>query len=159
MRRTLDLVERHPELRFNADLSHWYTGLEMPYGDFEAKLEALAPVFARVRFLHGRIGDSGSMQVALEGREDEPFVAHFREMWRRCFRGFLDTAAPGDTIVFAPELLPARLGDGERAVHFNYARRFRDANGEWREESDRWTEALQLCEIARDAFERAQTAP
>ena len=67
-------------------------------------------------------------------------------MWTRCFRGFLASAAPGDAIVFAPELLPARLG---------YARRLRDAGGNWREESDRWTDALRLCEIARDAFGRA----
>lgn len=153
IRRTLDLVARFPDLRFNADLSHWYTGLEMSYGDIERKFDALEPVFDRVRYMHGRIGDNCSMQVALAGREDEPFFGHFREMWRRCFRGFKKSAAPGDVIVFAPELLPARLDLGAgQIIYFNYARRFRGPDGNLYEESDRWTDALRLCEIAREAF-------
>jgi hypothetical protein len=31
--RTVKMVEHHPDVRFNCDFSHWYTGLEMPYGD------------------------------------------------------------------------------------------------------------------------------
>jgi len=72
IRRTLDLIERFPNLRFNADLSHWYTGLEMPYGDFEAKLDLLEPVFERVGFMHGRIGHSSTMQLPLAEARRHP---------------------------------------------------------------------------------------
>lgn len=150
MRRTLDLVERFPELRFTADLSHWYTGCELTYGDLGAKLERLQPIFARVRFLHGRIGDSCVMQRPLP-TADEPFVGHFRAMWTLCFAGFLGTATAGDEIVFAPELLPATAEFGGQLHRLNYARLTPDGD----EESDRWADALRLCLIARDCFDAA----
>lgn len=152
IRRTLDLVERFPELRFNADLSHWYTGHELPYGDFDAKVRALGPVFERVRYLHGRIGDSCCMQVSVLGSQDAPHVEHFRTLWTRCFEGFLANAGAGDEIVFAPELLPAAMELEGRVHHLNYARL--DPGGE--EQGDRWAEAKLLCRIARDCFAAAQ---
>ncbi len=152
IRRTLDLIGRFPELRFNADLSHWYTGHEMTYGDFDAKLQALAPLFERVRFIHGRIGDSCCMQVAIEGAEEAPHVEHFRRLWTRCFDGFLKRASAGDEIVFAPELLPAAIDLDGRVHALNYARL--DGHGE--EQVDRWAEASRLCQIARDCFDAAR---
>ena len=50
MYRTVKIVERFPEIRFNGDFSHWYTGLEMVYGGFENKLGFVMPVIERVRF-------------------------------------------------------------------------------------------------------------
>lgn len=152
IRRTLDLVTRFPSIRFNADLSHWYTGLAMTYGDFDARLAAMTPILDRVCYVHGRIGDPCCMQVCVGGREDAPYVNHFRTMWQRCFEGFLCAAGPGDVVVFAPELLPAAIvRDG--AAHPMYYARLRD-DGE--EESDRWHEASVLCGIAKDCFEAAQ---
>lgn len=120
--------------------------MELAYGNFEAKLDALASVFERVRFLHGRIGTPGCIQVDLGEQTDQSFVSHFREMWTRTFRAFITTAAPGDTIAFLPELLPP--------VNF-YARPFRGLNGRMLEDGDRWQQACVLAEIAADAFERA----
>ena len=61
--RTVQFVRRFPQLQFNGDFSHWYTGLEMVYGGFENKLACIQPVIERIRFLHGRIGNPGCMQV------------------------------------------------------------------------------------------------
>jgi hypothetical protein len=155
MRRTLDLVERFPALRFTADLSHWYTGHEFPYGDVEAKIAMLAPVFARVRFVHGRIGDSCCMQLPVpSARSREPDVRHFRAMWRLCFQGFLAGAAAGDEIVFAPELMPASAKIAGKVHRFNYAR----LNVDGEEESDRWADAGRLCDMARDCFDAVRAA-
>ena len=146
MRRTLDLVDRVPALRFNGDFSHWYTGAEMTYGDLPAKIERLAPVLARTRFLHGRVSDPGCVQVAVGGGANAQHVAVFRDFWTRAFRGFLAEAGPGDVIGFYPELLsPA----------FHYARQIPDGHGGLREETDRWTEALDLVAIARDCWTQA----
>jgi hypothetical protein len=152
--RTLQLVERFPELRFNGDFSHWYTGHEMPTGDFDAKLDALAPVLDRVRYLHGRIGTAGCIQVDVgDGLPaDQPPVAHFRAFWTRAFGGFIDTAhadpaAPhGMEIGFAPELLPADFG---------YALLVPDGDDELREAGDRWEQALVLTRIATECFDDA----
>jgi len=154
--RTLQLVRRFPELRFNGDFSHWYTGHDLPSGGFEAKLQVLAPVLERVRYLHGRIGTTGCIQVDVgDGRPaDQPPIAHFREFWVRALAGFLasahddDVPAPGSEIGFAPELLPSVFG---------YARLFPGPDGELREESDRWAQALVLCRIAEECFETART--
>lgn len=145
--RTVQFTGRHPEVRFNADFSHWYTGLEMPYGDLEARFAFLQPVFDRVRFFHGRMGNSSHIQVSLADPTMPKAVAHFREMWTRSLVGFLATAKPGDYVVFAPELLHPEI---------NYARTFVNAQGERVEESDRWLEAIVYAQIARECFAEAK---
>lgn len=144
--RTVRLAEEVPGVRFTGDFSHWYTGLEMVYGDVADKIRFLEPVFDRVRYIHGRIGDPGCMQVAVTDL-NATNVRHFEEMWARSFAGFLSSAAPGDYIGFAPELLGPR--------NF-YARLTQAEDGKMNESSDRWDQALILVQIARAAFSRAQ---
>jgi hypothetical protein len=143
MWRTVRFAQGFPQLCFNGDFSHWYTGLEMVYGGFEAKLEFIRPVLDRIRFLHGRIGNPGCIQVDIgEGdAREHPYVGHFRKLWTASFAGFLRTAQPGDSICFTPELL---------APEIYYARTFQG-----REESARWQQALVLRRIARECFEAA----
>ena len=148
--RTVQFTRWYPELRFNGDFSHWYTGQELVYGGFENKFKFLEPVFQRVRFLHGRIGNPGCIQVDIGNGEVEgqPFVAHFRKLWTASMAGFLESAGPGDHLIFAPELLASGI---------YYARRFRDSKGSLHEESDRWQQSLVLCRIARECFAHALT--
>lgn len=147
--RTVKFVGVFPDLRFNGDFSHWYTGQEMVYGGFDKKMAFIKPVLERVRFIHGRIGNPGCMQVEIgDGSSDSrPYVAHFRELWRECFRGFLASAQPGDTICFTPELL---------APEIYYARTFPDGAGVAREESSRWGQSLVLKRIAEECFAEAK---
>jgi hypothetical protein len=147
MWRTVQLTRKFPEIRFNGDFSHWYTGHEMPYGDIEAKWQFIQPVFDRVRFIHGRIGNAACMQVDVgSDGKDRKYVEHFREMWTRSFVGFLKSAKPGDYICFTPELL------GPEAY---YARQFRNPDGELVEESDRWQQALVYRDIAKACWDEA----
>jgi hypothetical protein len=143
MQRTVQFLGRFPDLRFNGDFSHWYTGSEMVYGGFENKLAYIQPVLDRVRFLHGRIGNPGCMQVAIAADDPAPYVAHFCTLWTRCFEGFLRDPAPQQPfITFAAELL---------APEIYYARTFEGA-----EECDRWQQSLLLTQIARECFEQAE---
>jgi len=152
--RTLRLVERFPEIRFNGDFSHWYTGHDLPYGDFDAKVEMLEPILRRVRYLHGRIGTGGAIQVDVgEGRvQEHPSIGHFRTLWTAAFAGFIDghvddpvrLAEPA--MGFAPELLPAEFG---------YALRVPRAGGAPDELGDRWDQALVLTGIATECFAAA----
>jgi hypothetical protein len=136
-----------PETRFNGDFSHWYTGHEMVYGDLKAKFEAIAPVFERVRFVHGRIGNPGCMQVDIGDGIGRTYVEHFKEMWTCSFMGFLKSAKPGEYICFTPELLGPNI---------YYARLFKNTQGQLVEECDRWQQALLYAEIARECFSAAQ---
>jgi hypothetical protein len=145
--RTVQLLAKCPEVRINGDFSHFYTGQEMRYGDLNLKLDYLRPVFERVRFMHGRIGNSCSMQVDIGDGNDRIYVDHFKQMWTRAFRGFRQSAQPGDYIIFCPELL---------SDEFNYARMFRGPDGELREECDRWQQAQVLCRIAKECWELAK---
>lgn len=148
MWRTVQFVRRFPEMRFNGDFSHWYTGQEMVYGGFEKKFEFIRPVIERVGFIHGRIGNPGCMQVHVdEPPATEPiYVTHFRQLWTACFGEFLAKSEARDSIYFAPELL---------APDIFYARTFPNAAGELVEESDRWEQSLVLKRIAERCFEQA----
>jgi len=151
MWRTVSFLRRYPDLEFNGDFSHWYTGSEMVYGGFERKLKFIQPVIDRVRFLHGRIGDPGCMQVAVgdesaSGPGGEPhgeplYVTHFRELWTAVFTAYLRSAVQ-PFFCFAPELLGPSI---------YYARRFAG-----REVSDRWQQSLILRRIARECFAAAE---
>jgi hypothetical protein len=143
IRSTVQFVARFPSLHFNGDFSHWYTGSEMVYGGFENKLAFIQPVLDRVRFIHGRIGNPGCMQVAIAPGDPAPYVAHFRTLWTRCFQAFLRDPDPQQSfITFTPEL----LGPG-----IFYARTFQGA-----EESDRWQQSLLLAQIARECYTAAE---
>ena len=143
MQRTVQFITRFPELRFNGDFSHWYTGSEMVYGGFENKLAFIQPVIDRVRFLHGRISTPGAMQVAITPNDPASYVAHFRTLWTQSFAAFLRDPAPQQPfITFTAELL---------APGIFYARTFRGT-----EESDRWQQSLLLARIARECFAEAE---
>jgi len=141
--RAIHLLARFPELEFNGDFSHWYTGAEMVYGGFENKLEFIRPVLDRIAFMHGRIGNPGCIQVDIGdgSAEERPNVHHFRALWTESFRGFLRRRSNADSFCFTPELLGPEI---------YYARVF-----DGREESDRWQQSMVLVRIARECFEEA----
>jgi hypothetical protein len=154
MWRTVQLTKAFPDIRFNADFSHWYCGQEMVYGDFEAKLDFLQPVFDRVGFLHARIAAPGMIQAAIDDAVTTPRLAvgadyldHFKQMWTRAMAGFRTHAGPGDVLIFAPELLCSKI---------YYARLIPDAEGNLREDSDRYREALFYLDVAHNCWLQAR---
>ncbi len=142
--RTVQFLGKFPELEFNADFSHWYTGTEMVYGGVEMKIDLFRPVLGRIGFMHGRIGNPGCMQVDVgDGSgEGRPFVDHFRALWTKSFAEFLRRRPAADRFCFAPELL---------GPEYYYARTFVG-----REETDRWEQSLVLVRIARECFAEAE---
>jgi hypothetical protein len=66
-------------------------------------------------------------------------VQHFRTLWTKVFRAFIEREGGAGNFRFAPELLSARI---------YYAR---EVDG--KEESDRWAQSLVLTRIARECFE------
>lgn len=149
--RTLNLVEAFPEIRFNADLSHWYTGLEMRYGDFEAKVARLQPIFDRVRYLHLRMGHSCEMQTPLFHLRNHQAWQDFSFLWKKCIEGFRATAKNGERLISAPELLPASVAHQGQVYQMNYAR-LKSPEDPSTELSDRWLEALELRQLVNDIW-------
>lgn len=155
MWRTVRITKRFPEVRFNIDVSHYYCGQEMVYGEWSDKMAFLQPIFDRTGFMHGRIASPGCMQVPIGDGRGRPtqahgvadYLAHFRDMWTRAMAGFRRNAGPGDVLIFAPELL---------ARTYYYARCFPSPDGTLVEESDRYAEAIVYARIARECFAAAQ---
>ncbi len=148
--RTVQLAKRHPGLKFNGDFSHWYTGLEMTYATVDTVVDFSQPVLEHIGFMHGRMGNSGCIQVDIGPTAQEAksrvHVQHFLQIWGAIFKHFKKNAAPGDYLPFTPELL---------SPTFNYARTFPDSDGQLREEGDRWLQALLYAKLASEAFELA----
>jgi hypothetical protein len=154
--RTIQIAKRFPDLRFNGDFSHYYCGQELVYGDWNAKLHFMQPIFDRIGFLHGRIASPGCMQVPIDtdlsarpsqAHGETNYLAHFRQLWTLAMKGFLASAVAGDVLIFAPELLSG---------YNYYARLFPDASGQYVEESDRYSQAQLYAELARHCFTDAQ---
>ena len=149
--RTCELTRRIPEVRFNADLSHYYCGCEMVYQGFDATLPYLEPILSRTSFFHGRVSNGQSMQVDVgDGREDV-HAQNFARAWQRGMEHWLRAARPGDVLIFAPELGPPSS---------NYSITYRDARGGGAgatiELSDRWAQSLVIKRLAEEAFARAR---
>jgi len=152
MWRTVQITKRFPEVRFNIDLSHYYCGQEMVYGDWSQKLAFLQPLFDRTGFMHGRIAAPGWMQAPIDDLTSKPslahgvdYLAHFRELWTRALQGFLNHAKPGEELIFAPELLRSDI---------YYARKFPAPHGGAPvEETDRYAQALLYQKLIRKLFD------
>jgi hypothetical protein len=153
--RTVQLTKRFPDIRFNGDLSHYYTGQELVYGGLDMKINFMAPILDRIRFMHARISSPGNIQMPVGDGTGRPpqasgevdYLADFKTLWTRALAGFLKTAAPGDFFIICPELLSRR---------YYYARTFPDPAGILHEESDRYAEALAYTRIAGECFAAAQ---
>jgi hypothetical protein len=146
MWRTMHFVDRFGHLEFNGDFSHWYTGCEMVYGGFHRKVSFIQPIIDRVRFMHGRIGSPGCMQVnigTVSEAKNLSFVQHFCTLWTKVFENNIRSGTQKQ-FTFATELLAANVF---------YAREFHG-----KEESDRWSQSLVLMELAKECFEIAQKA-
>lgn len=147
IKRTLDLVGRFPELRFNGDFGHWYIGHELTYGDMDMKFEKMRPVFERTRFMHLRVSSNAFGQLTASDPAEERHLAYYKRMWTASFTGFLRSAGPGDYFAVHPELLPARAF---------YPKMLPGPDGALREESDRWTESAFLIDVAHECFAAAE---
>jgi len=144
MWRAVSFHRRFPALEFNGDFSHWYTGQEMVYGGFETKFAFIKPLLECVRFMHGRIGNPGSIQVDLGSGDpaEHPYIDHFKALWTHVFARYLQAeTVKQEFFTFTPELL---------APDIYYARTFHG-----KEESDRWQQSLLLRTIAQQCFAEA----
>jgi hypothetical protein len=136
---TLRLLERLPQVRITADLSHFFVVGEFYGWESERLPERLGPVLERVSSIHGRISNGEAVQVDVgdgTGRLPQVYI----DLWARGMRAWLQGARPGDVLPFASELGPPA-----------YA--IVDPSG--REISDRWEQSLVMKRLAEQAWARA----
>lgn len=136
---TLKLIDRVPDIRFTADLSHLVLVGEFYGWPEEKAIERLMPILERTSHMHGRISDGEAVQVDV-GDGSGQTAQFFVELWAEAMRHWLRGAKPGDIFPFASELGPPR-----------YALTLPDR----REFSDRWKQSLVMKKLAEQAWQKA----
>lgn len=136
---TLALIERVPEIRITADLSHFVVVGEFYGWEAEKAHERMLPILERVSHIHGRISNGEQVQVDC-GDGSTPWARFFVKLWTLAMQNWKAGAGPGDILPFSSELGPPR-----------YA--ITTPGGQ--EISDRWEQGLLMTRLAKEAWERA----
>jgi len=135
----IELINRVPDIRFTADLSHLVVCGEFYGWKDERAVDRMLPVLERTSHIHGRISNGEAVQVDVGDGTGET-AQFFVRLWATAMHHWLQGAAPGDVLPFASELGPPR-----------YAITTPDG----REFSDRWTQSLVMKRLAESAWDRA----
>ncbi|MEM1411506.1 MAG: sugar phosphate isomerase/epimerase [Pseudomonadota bacterium] len=135
---TLQLLDRLPDLRLCADLSHYVIDREMrlPLGAQDAA--SMIRILSHSDCFQGRVSNGEQVQVPLDFPQHAAWVSQFQTWWAEGLRGWRARSAPDAELVFLCELgpPPSAITDAEQ-----------------RELSDRWAEALTIRDWVMEAWE------
>jgi hypothetical protein len=141
---TVQLLDALPQMRLAADLSHYVVDHEMPCPPTPALQELVGRILQRSESFQGRVAARGQIQLPLRFPQHLKWVRLFREWWRDGFAAWKKRHPDAaDRLVFTCE-----LGPPDYAI----------TDGEGRELSDRWSEALQLADWARESWQSIDDA-
>jgi hypothetical protein len=140
----LDLIERFPEMRLLADLSHFLVGREFAEPVSDENHAYIHRVLDRSWALHGRVASREQVQIEISFPHHRKWLDLFLGWWDYGIRSWKRRAGPNEELSFVCELGPQP-----------YAIAGPDGN----DLSDRWSDALMLREevtalwarIAREA--------
>ena len=136
---TLHLLDRLPDLRFTADLSHYLLGREfaMPVSDENHAL--MHRILDSTWGFHGRVASREQVQIQTGFPHHKEWVDLFMGWWEYGFRSWCRRAPADATLTFLCELGPSP-----------YA--ITGADGY--ELSDRWQESLSMKDMVRALWRR-----
>lgn len=138
---TLQLIDRIPEMRLAADLSHYVVDREFWHPLSDGDLGLISRVLERSDSFQGRVASRQQIQLQLDFPQHAKWVALFREWWREGLTSWRARNPSGDCHFLC------ELGPPEYAMT--------DATGT--EMSDRWAEALTIKGWVEDIWTDLQT--
>ncbi len=133
----LQLLDRIPQMRVCADLSHYVVDREFwfPLSDHDRGL--ISRVLERADSFQGRVASRQQIQLQLDFPQNQKWVELFKEWWREGLASWRQRNATGDCIFLC------ELGPPEYAM----------TGPDGREMSNRWQEALQIKSWVEDIWE------
>jgi hypothetical protein len=138
---TLQLLDAIPELRLTADLSHYVLNREMSAPVSVENQALMTRILERSDSFQGRVSSHEQIQVPIQFPQNQKWVAIFKDWWERGMRSWRARSGDDETLIFLCELGPPE-----------YA--FTD--GEGRELSDRFEEALLIRSWVQDIWQRLE---
>jgi len=139
---TLDLLDRAPDLKLLADLSHYLVGREFAWPVSQDNHALIHRILDNSWAFHGRVASREQVQIELSFAHHKMWVDLFRDWWTYGFQSWRRRAGPDDALSFTCELGPKP-----------YAITGPDGN----DTTDRWRESIALMDIARKIW--ASLAP
>jgi hypothetical protein len=136
---TLHLLDRYPDLRLTADLSHYLVGREFAWPVDEHNHALIHRILDNAWGLHGRVASREQVQVELGFPQHQGWVQLFMGWWEYGIRSWRRRAGPDATLTFLCELGPAP-----------YA--ITGADG--CDLSDRWADAQTMMRMIRSLWAR-----
>ena len=140
------MIEACPGIRFNADFSHYITSYRWCETFTEETLRTIEPILSRVCYVHLRPANSEHIQVSRPGIQEFELL---RYLLIETFRLFRKSAAAGDVLIVAPELLPAITG---------YADVEKSSSGH-KDRVNRYQQSLDLRSFAQACFDGGAVDP
>lgn len=134
---TLQLLDRIPEMRICADLSHYVVDREFWYPLSDHDMGLISRILHRSDSFQGRVASRQQIQLQLDFAQHQKWVALFKRWWREGIADWRARNPEGDCIFVC------ELGPPEYAMT--------DAQG--REMSDRWAEAQLIMGWVREMWD------
>ena len=134
---TLQLLDRIPEMRICADLSHYVVDREFWYPVSDHDMGLMSRILHRSDSFQGRVASRQQIQLQLDFAQHQKWVELFKRWWREGLADWRARNPEGDCIFVC------ELGPPEYAMT--------DAQG--REMSDRWAEAQLIMGWVREMWD------
>ena len=134
---TLQLLDRIPEMRICADLSHYVVDREFWYPLSDHDMGLMSRILHRSDSFQGRVASRQQIQLQLDFAQHQKWVELFKRWWREGLADWRARNPEGDCIFVC------ELGPPEYAMT--------DAQG--REMSDRWAEAQLIMGWVREMWD------
>ena len=128
---TLEVLEKVPELRLCADLSHFVVDRELQIPLNKTDEGYFSTILERSDSFQGRISNNQQIQIAIDFPQHQEWVAQYRQWWQQGMSGWHARQNHDATLNFLVELGPPA---------------YAITGADQRELSDRWQEGLQIRE-------------
>ena len=140
---TLEVLERVPELRLCADLSHFVVDRELQIPLNQTDENYFSTILERSDSFQGRISNNQQIQIAIDFPQHRDWVAQYRQWWQQGMSGWHARQPHDATLNFLVELGPPA---------------YAITGADQLELSDRWQEGLQIREWVEGIWSDLQSA-